>query len=136
MVGLQISNNSIQLSDLSLYPGGISVFYAVGAIIRGNTFLGGAGAANEGAAVALRVGAVNAEVSQNVVSTKNLKSGVLLQTGVSGATIHDNQFDSTGIGINVLSGATNNNIGCNLFVTNGTNSSDNGLGTIFTCSSH
>jgi nitrous oxidase accessory protein NosD len=136
MIGLQISNNSIQLSDVSSYPNGISVFDAVGTIVRGNTFLGVTASDNGGAGVALRAGAVNSEVSQNVVNSQNLKYGVLLQSGASGSMIHDNQFVSTRIGINVLSGVTNTNIGCNSFVNNGTNSADYSSGTIYTCSTY
>ena len=135
MIGLQISNNSIHLSDVSSYPNGISVFDAVGTTVRGNTFFGVTASDNGGAGVALRAGAVKSEVSQNVVRSQNLKYGVLLQSGASGSLIHDNEFDSTRMGINVLGGATNTNVGCNSFVSNGTNCADYGSGTIYTCSS-
>ena len=136
MTGLQITNNSIQLLDSSAYPNGISLSYTQGAIVRGNTVYGVTGPTNGGAAVALRTGAVNSDVSQNSVNSQNLKFGVLLQSGASGSTIHDNQFVSNAIGIYVLTGATNTNIGCNSYVSNLMNNSDFGSGTLFTCGSH
>jgi hypothetical protein len=136
MMGLQITNNSIQLLDSSAYPNGISLSYTQGAIVRGNTVYGVTGPTNGGTGIALRTGAVNSDVSQNSVNSQNLKFGVLLQSGASGSMIHDNQFVSNAIGIYVLTGATNTNIGCNSYVSNLMNNSDFGSGTLFTCGSH
>ena len=133
MTGLQISNNSIGIPKAA-YPSGIAVGYVSGAIIEGNTFNGTAMLANAGSAVSLYSDdiSINTQIYQNVVNSPNLAFGIHV-SGSSGAAIYQNTFTSTGIGINVDTGATGTNLGCNTFFTNGKNTSDKGSGTMYTC---
>jgi len=134
MAGLQISNNTFQLSSTDPFATGAAVFDTTGAILQSNTCLGVTTAGNSGACVTLGDGTVNSNVFQNVVNSQNLRTGVSAQSGASGSMIHDNQFDGTVVGIDVLSGAVNTNLGCNTFVGDSTNISDKGANTTTQCS--
>ena len=122
MTGLQISNNSIYLSDQVQYGGGIMVWYTDTAIVRGNTISGASTPSTNGQdGISVDSGSTNTEVSQNIITSTNLHTGVALQSGSSGTSIMHNDLSLPGYGILIFPDAVNNTVGCNNFSGNATN---------------
>ena len=129
----QITNNKFHLDNAGAFPSGAVTAYSDSAVITGNLCDGYAARGNSGACVTLLTGAANTEISNNVTNNSTLATGILLQSGASGAKIHDNQLNQNATGISIQSGASSNSIGCNKYIGTGSNVSDSGTSTTYSC---
>jgi putative cofactor-binding repeat protein len=133
MTGLQISNNTIYLSDQLQYGGGIQLRYATSAVVTGNTIYGASKPfSNKQIAINITEASTTTRVLGNVITSANLYIGVALQSGSSHTVIGDNYLGRGTYGIYIYAGSVNNVVGCNRF--SGKSSvKDSGNNTTYPC---